>query len=109
MKRRIALLTAALVLLLCTVVYSAGVDVSEKTALRVLIIPKFEIGEMTGDFPGEAQLFYERYCAGCSEAEIPHMPPTAHFYVNPENGLGDPADGLRQNGDRPFDDGGSSF
>ena len=43
---------------------------------------------MTGDFPGEAQLFYERYCPGCEEIVIPHMPPTAHFYMNKENGVG---------------------
>ena len=43
---------------------------------------------MTGDFPGEAQLVYEKYCAGCAEIEIPHMPSTAHFYLNEENGVG---------------------
>ena len=60
----------------------------KKTALRVLIIPKFEIGQMSGDFPGEAQPFYEEYCPGCGEIEIPHMPPTAHFYFNDKNGVG---------------------
>ena len=43
---------------------------------------------MTGDFPGEAQLFYERYCAGCEEVDIPNMPPTAHFYINETDGVG---------------------
>ena len=43
---------------------------------------------MSGDFPGEAQLFYERYCPDCVEIEIPHMPTTAHFYMNEENGVG---------------------
>ena len=28
---------------------------------RVLILPHFEVGEMSGDFPGEAQYFYEHY------------------------------------------------
>ena len=59
-----------------------------KPALRVLIIPKFEIGEIAGDFPGEAQLFYERYCPGCEEIAVPHMPATAHFYMNADNGVG---------------------
>lgn len=39
----------------------------ECVRVRVLILPHFEVGEMTGDFPGEAQLFYERYCAGGAE------------------------------------------
>lgn len=60
----------------------------QKPALKVIIIPKIEVGEMTGDFTGEAQLFYDEYCAGCEETEIPNMPPTGHFYVNEENGVG---------------------
>ena len=38
---------------------------AEKTKVNVLIVPKFEIGEMSGDTPGEAQLFDEQDCAGC--------------------------------------------
>ena len=60
----------------------------KKTALKVIIVSKFEIEEMSGDFPGEAQLFYKEYCDGCTETEIPHMPPTGQFYVNEENGAG---------------------
>ena len=29
-----------------------------KTPVRVLLLPKFELGEMEGDFPGEAQCYY---------------------------------------------------
>lgn len=80
-----------LVVILCILVCLAGLSscsaIEKKPALSVIIIPKFEIGEMSGDFPGEAQLFYERYCADCEEVEIPNMPPTAHFYVNKENGV----------------------
>ena len=36
----------------------------QRKPVRVLILPKFEIGAMTGDFPGEAQYFYEEYLAG---------------------------------------------
>lgn len=61
---------------------------AEKPALRVLIIPKFEIDEMSGDYPGEAQPFYERYFAGCKETGIPNALPTAHFYFNPESSAG---------------------
>ena len=35
----------------------------EEPKVKVLIVPKFEIGEMSGDETGEAQLFYEHYCA----------------------------------------------
>lgn len=61
---------------------------AKKPMLHAIIVPKFEVGEMSGDFPGEAQLFYERYCPDCVEIEIPHMPTTAHFYMNEENGVG---------------------
>ena len=54
----------------------------EKTKVRVLIVPKFEIGEMSGDSAGEAQLFYEHYCEGCEEIKIPNSTPTSQFYFN---------------------------
>ncbi len=41
---------------------SEGTD--QRIRVRVLILPKFEIGAMAGDFPGEAQYFYEEYLAG---------------------------------------------
>ncbi len=88
MKRMILLLLVFALLPVYTAASAAGTEAPEKPALRVLIIPKFEIGAMSGDFPGEAQLLYERFLPGCAETEIPHMPPTAHFYMNPENGVG---------------------
>ena len=60
----------------------------EKTKVRVLIVPKFEIGEMSGDSAGEAQLFYEHYCEGCEEIKIPNSTPTSQFYFNKDNGVG---------------------
>ena len=33
----------------------------EKIRIKVLLLPKFEIEEMAGDFPGEAQYYYENY------------------------------------------------
>lgn len=38
--------------------------------VKVLILPKFEISEMAGDFPGEAQYYYERYLDGAETYEI---------------------------------------
>ena len=85
MKRKIL---PVLGLLICLAACSSCSHAKGKTALRAIIVPKFEIGEMSGDFPGEAQLFYERYCPGCREIEIPHIPSSGHLYVNEENGVG---------------------
>ena len=82
--RKVALI---LLSLFCLLLSSCSIA-SEKKKLHVIIVPKFEIGEMSGDFPGEAQLFYERYCMGHEEIAIPHLPSTAHFYVNENNGVG---------------------
>ena len=76
------------ILLLCVMAISSCSSADKKTALKVIIVSKFEIEEMSGDFPGEAQLFYKEYCDGCMETEIPHMPPTGQFYVNEKNGAG---------------------
>ena len=76
------------VLLLSVMIISSCSSADKKTALKVIIVPKFEVDEITADFPGEAQLFYEKYCQSCEETEVPHMPPTGHFYVNKENGVG---------------------
>lgn len=57
----------------------------EIVKIRVLILPKFEMGEMTGDFPGEAQYYYEAYCAGGEEYEIPGAYEGAKLYV--KNGV----------------------
>lgn len=40
--------------------------------VKVLLLSKFEIGEMTGDFPGEAQYYYEQYLTGAEEYDVPH-------------------------------------
>ena len=77
-----------LVIIVCAAMLPSCGGSSKKTAVRTLIIPKFEIGDMAGDVPGEAQLFYEKYCPDCEEIEIPNMPPTGHFYYNDKNGVG---------------------
>ena len=85
-KNNKAVLPVVLAVLLCAAVVTTYWLTSKKPEIKVLIIPKFETGEMAGDFPGEAQLFYEEYCKDCEETEIPNMPPTGHFYVNEDNG-----------------------
>ena len=86
-KKSLFRLACMLLLTLCLLL-TACARMPERTKVKVLIVPKFEIGEMSGDFPGEAQLFYERYCAGCEEVAIPNSTPTAHFYMNEDNGVG---------------------
>ena len=38
--------------------------------IKVLILPKFEVDELAGDFPGEAQYYYEAYCDGGDAYDI---------------------------------------
>ncbi len=52
----------------------------KKIPVRVLILPKFEQGEMAGDFPGEAQYLYEEYLAGGDVYEIAGVPDTNRLY-----------------------------
>ena len=87
-KRKAVSVLAVIALIISAAVLSSCSAEKKKPVLRALIIPKFEEGEMSGDFPGEAQLFYEEYCAGCEETEIPNMPDTGHFYYNEKNGVG---------------------
>ena len=54
---------------------------AEKIQIKVLILPKFEVDGMAGDFPGEAQYYYERYLDGCETYEIPGGVPGNMLYV----------------------------
>ena len=87
MQRKTFLPFWVLMIALCLTL-SACARPAEKVKVKVLIVPKFEIGEMSGDFPGEAQLFYEQYCAGCDEVAIPNSTPTSRFFMNEESGVG---------------------
>ena len=53
---------------------ACAVTMAEEAALpvKVLLLPKFEIGEMAGDFPGEAQYYYEQYLMGAEEYFVPY-------------------------------------
>ncbi len=53
---------------------------NQKLPVRALILPKFEVGEITGDFPGEAQYFYEEYLAGGGEYEIAGSPDGSRLF-----------------------------
>ena len=61
MNRKTRRILSFLILMLCVLVISSCSSADKKTALKVIIVPKFEIDELEGDFPGEAQLFYNEY------------------------------------------------
>ena len=76
MSRKIVLLLlciALLVLLTAVVFGNAGEGNTEeaKIPVKVLILPKFEVDGINGDFPGEAQYYYEGYLEGAESYEIP--------------------------------------
>ena len=88
MKRKPMIVLACIVFLASFFSLCACGEKAEKIKVNVLIVPKFEIGEMSGDAPGEAQLFYEHYCMDCEKIDIPNTTPTSQFYFNDENGVG---------------------
>ena len=73
MKRFFVFLVLVFVIMVTACQVTRGGNVSEsgnRIAIKILILPKLEPGEMAGDFPGEAQLYYEAYLAGGDEYEI---------------------------------------
>ena len=60
--------------LVFVLIAAGAVSLAEEAALpvKVLLLPKFEIGEMAGDFPGEAQYYYEQYLMGAEEYDVPY-------------------------------------
>lgn len=68
MKRIASLLCLALTFLLFCLPASACFFFPVR--IKALILPKFEVDEMSGDFPGEAQYYYEAYCQGGTEYDI---------------------------------------
>ena len=54
---------------------------AETIPVKVLILPKFEIDGMSGDFPGEAQYYYEHYLEGAESYDIPGGTEGSRLYV----------------------------
>ena len=77
----------ALILLLSAGTVPARADsVSEenemaKIPVKVLILPKFEVGGVSEGFPGEAQLYYKHYLEGAESYEIPGGAEESRLYV----------------------------
>ena len=62
------------IILILAAVFAVGEfqdDSGSALPVKVLILPKFEVGEMSGDFPGEAQYYYEEYMTGAELYDIP--------------------------------------
>ena len=66
-RKSVGLLSAAL---LAFLFLFSGCAANDKVPVKVLILPKFEVDGLSGDFPGEAQLYYEHYLEGAGEYEI---------------------------------------
>lgn len=76
--KRTAIITAALFLFITA--GCAKKTQNERIPVRVLILPKFEVGEMSGDFPGEAQYFYEEYLTDADSYAIEGSPNHEKLY-----------------------------
>ena len=57
----------------------------QKIPVQVLLLPKFELDAIIGDFPGEAQYFYEAYLDGGDSYAIDGWPDTHELYY--KNGV----------------------
>ena len=69
MKKTITLLLLAAIVL-CPIMAEPVSETYDAEKIKVLILPKFESGDMSGDFPGEAQYYFERYLEGGKEYDI---------------------------------------
>ena len=67
MKKFLSLL---LIAVLAISVLPALAESDTPIEIKALILPKFESGEMAGDFPGEAQYYYEAYLDGGEAYDI---------------------------------------
>ena len=75
----------SLILILCALCLASCGQAQPEVLTKkvdVLIVPHFEIGELSGDAAGEAQLFYEKYLTSSEEYQTTAG---ATIYYNPEN------------------------
>ncbi len=79
-KIKKAALLACMLFLLCGVTLYAEEN-DDRISIKVLLLPKFEVDEMEGDFPGEAQYYFEEYLAGGDAYEIAGGTNGSRLYV----------------------------
>ena len=86
MIKNIRLLSAVMFFLIMASASAAGAqetatEETEKIPVKVLILPKFEVDEMSGDFPGEAQYYYNEYLEDSDSYDIPGGTDGSRLYV----------------------------
>ena len=63
---------------------SGGADDQEAQAaipVKVLILPHFEVDQMSGDYPGEAQYYYEEYLQGGEAYDVRGLPEDIRLFL----------------------------
>lgn len=86
-KAKFGIRIVTLILLGCIILgAAAGYYIHKKSAdhpipIKVLLLPKFEIGAMTGDAPGEAQFYYDAYLHDADSYVIPNGLSNSRLYV----------------------------
>ena len=82
------LIPLLILVILCANVHSFAephADTMSPLPVKVLLLPKFEVGDMTGDFPGEAQEYFEHYLTGAEEYDVPYASAGTKLYY--KNGI----------------------
>ena len=73
MKKLLFIFLAVVLMAACAVsLADEAVPETLPLPVKVLLLPKFEIDEMAGDFPGEAQYYYEHYLTEADEYDVPY-------------------------------------
>ena len=91
-KNRIAVLLLILlaVLISLAIGLSACKKADDKIAVKVLVLPNFQIGDqadtISGDFPGEGQYYFQKYMKNAEEYEVPGGHEGSELYV--KDGIG---------------------
>ena len=78
------------IILILAAVFAVGEfqdDSGSALPVKVLILPKFEVGEMSGDFPGEAQYYYEEYVEGGDVYDLENGTEGTKIYVKDDIAL----------------------
>ena len=73
MKKLFFIVLAFALMTICAVsLAEEAVSQALPLPVKVLLLPKFEVGEMSGDFPGEAQDYFEHYFTEADEYDLPY-------------------------------------
>ena len=88
MKKNLTQKCLLLLISLClcvTLFASCATNTADTNEVKLLILPHFETEELSGDYPGEAQFYYENYLEeNCQTFELADG---KTLYYNPDNGV----------------------